>query len=100
MKPPAKASLVQQQMRQSLPYGKWTCADGREVLFNRHYKSIWQRAPGTPAEAANPDERVKFEKEDWFYDDANPPWKIKATRLTCERVLVDWGVGRAAGTRS
>jgi hypothetical protein len=22
------------------PYGKWTCEDGREILFNRYYKPI------------------------------------------------------------
>jgi len=37
--------------RCTLPYGCWTCADGREVLFNRHYQPIWQRHHGvvTPA---------------------------------------------------
>ena len=25
-----------------LPYGMWTCADGREVLFNRFYEPIMQ----------------------------------------------------------
>lgn len=26
-----------------LPYGQWTCADGRRVLFNRGYQPICQR---------------------------------------------------------
>jgi len=26
-----------------LPYGMWTCADGRQVLFNRFYEPILQR---------------------------------------------------------
>ena len=26
-----------------LPYGRWRCADGREVLFNRFYEPIWER---------------------------------------------------------
>jgi hypothetical protein len=30
-------------MRVALPYGMWTCADGREVLFNRNYDPIWGR---------------------------------------------------------
>jgi hypothetical protein len=34
--------------RNDLPYGKWTCPDGREVLFNRFYEPIWQRHPEQP----------------------------------------------------
>ena len=30
--------------RDDYPYGKWTCEDGREVLFNRRYKPIWHVA--------------------------------------------------------
>ena len=33
-------------MCHSLPYGIWTCADGREILFNRDYKPIWSRMNG------------------------------------------------------
>src|ERR1019366_697539 len=36
-------------LRYRMPFGKWTCADGREVLFNRNYKPIWQRYPGQAA---------------------------------------------------
>jgi hypothetical protein len=28
-----------------LPYGKWTCSDGREVLFNRHYEPMLGPCP-------------------------------------------------------
>src|SRR4051812_34435506 len=38
----------------ALPFGKWTCADGREVLYNRDYVALWQRRPGEPAEQADP----------------------------------------------
>jgi hypothetical protein len=51
------------------PYGKWTCADGREVLFNRFYKPILQRMPGSSPEDADPTERVLWIKQEWFYDD-------------------------------
>lgn len=36
--------------RVKLPYGCWTCADGREVLFNRGYQPIWQRHDGVVTE--------------------------------------------------
>ena len=28
-----------------LPYGRWRCADGREVLFNRGYTPLWPPLP-------------------------------------------------------
>lgn len=32
-------------LRLVLPYGKWTCEDGSEVLFNRDYCPPWKRSP-------------------------------------------------------
>lgn len=79
-------------MRHRLPYGMWTCADGREVLFNRDYKPIWQRRTGGPAEQADADEWVRFERQEWFYLDHNTPWVNKASKRRCEAILQDWGV--------
>jgi hypothetical protein len=79
-------------MRDRLPYGKWTCEDGREVLFNRQYRPIWQRRPSEPATIADPTERVKFMREEWFYRDASAPCRNKASRARCEAVLTAWGV--------
>src|SRR4051812_39497549 len=45
-------------IRKSLLYGMWTCADGGQVLFNRHYHPIWWRYPPHPATAADPGEWV------------------------------------------
>jgi hypothetical protein len=55
--------------RRNYPYGRWTCEDGREVLFNWHYRPIWQRRPGAAAEPADPTEQVPWKSEDWFYAD-------------------------------
>ena len=41
-----------------LPYGRWTLADGREVLFNAFHEPIWQRRLGSDATPADPHERV------------------------------------------
>ena len=38
-------SAKEHQRWNDLPYGRWTCADGRVVLFNRYYEPIWHR-PG------------------------------------------------------
>lgn len=71
-----------------LPYGKWTCADGREVLFNRSYRAIWQRVDGvtTPADST---EWVKHVHQEWFYNDGTPR---RGLRARLERILSDFGV--------
>ena len=38
-----KAPLAEMVQRLSLPYGLWTCDDGKEILFNREYQPIWER---------------------------------------------------------
>lgn len=58
--------------RNDLPYGKWTCADGREVLFNRFYEPIFDRKPGMPVIQANPAEWIGYRKMEHFYQDATP----------------------------
>lgn len=80
------------RLRHRMPYGKWTCADGREVLFNRDYKPIWQKMPGQPAEAADAEERVPFKKQEWFYQDGTQPWRSADTERACNQVLLDWGL--------
>jgi len=45
---------LRDSIRRWLPYGMWTCADGRQVLFNRGYRAIWERLPGRAAEKAFP----------------------------------------------
>jgi hypothetical protein len=74
--------------RKQLPYGCWTCEDGRQVLFNRFYKPICQRLPGHPPQPADPDERVPFVKQEWFYNDATPESK---KRQVATRTLHAWG---------
>ena len=42
-----------------LPYARWTCADGREILVNAFGEPIWQRRPRGEATPADPYERVR-----------------------------------------
>lgn len=57
----------------NLPYGRWTCASGRIVLFNRFYEPIWDKQPGGDWTPANPAEWVtEAGSQEWFYDDATP----------------------------
>ncbi len=80
------------RLRFRMPYGKWTCEDGREVLFNRNYKPIWQRMPGQSAEPADPEERVPFVKQEWFYKDGNQPWRDAEADQLCNAVLSSWNL--------
>jgi hypothetical protein len=42
-----------------LPFARWTCADGRELLVNAFEEPIWQRRPKSLAEPADPYEKVR-----------------------------------------
>ena len=77
------------------PYGIWTCADGREVLFNRAYWPILERRPGKPAKPANPNEWVEWIEQDYYFDDGNSPWhngdRDHRSLARINAVLTEWG---------
>ena len=75
--------------RALVPYGIWTCADGREVLFNRRYVPLWQRYPGQEPSRADPTEWVKFVKQSWFYNDGTPETD---KRRNGEAAMRQWGM--------
>jgi hypothetical protein len=52
----------------TLPYGMYICADGREVLFDRGYRPLWSRRPGGEIEPADPHEWIHFKRQIWFYN--------------------------------
>ena len=79
-------------MRYRLPYGKRICADGREVLFNREYRAIWQRDLGAGvARRADIEEWVEYDEQQWFFGDHNPPWHNRGTERCCEEILQAFG---------
>jgi hypothetical protein len=49
----AKASTIRAE-------GMWTCADGRQVLFNRYYRPIYERHPGQRGRPVDRDEWVPW----------------------------------------
>lgn len=77
-------------MRTCLPYGLWTCEDGREVIFNRDYRPIWQRNGGSAWEADSR-EQVPWVEQRWFLSDIDGR-KQQVARL--ERILDDFITGR------
>jgi hypothetical protein len=83
------------------PYGKWNCADGREVLFNRNYWPIVERRPGEPAKPAGSCERVPWVDQSHYFHDCNSPWRggtgrfhqdAMQTLARCNEVLAAWGL--------
>lgn len=54
------------------PYGVFICASGREVMFNRRYKPMWQRdSAEAPARPADPAEWVAgIVEQHWYYSAA------------------------------
>jgi hypothetical protein len=76
------------------PYGLWTCRDGREVLFDRNYKPIWQLHDGI-VEVADRREWVEHVHEEIFFDDQLPPHRQYAGMKRLRAIVVRWQwVGR------
>lgn len=61
-------------MRFYLAYGMWTEGDGSRVLFSRDYAPLWRLQDGRRAVRTSPWERIKFEKQEWFWNDVSTPW--------------------------
>jgi hypothetical protein len=80
------------------PYGMWTCADGRRVLFNRSYLPVFERRVGELGRAADHTEWVEgivktehfgSSPVSWFSVPASE-WKPVVERIN--RRLVRWGL--------
>jgi hypothetical protein len=111
---PREQVMNRHQIQDQLPYGIWLCADRREVLFNRHYKPIWQRTRVSPqliwqqkkiydgprpqftdVEIANKDEWVDWDVQGWFYSDDSSPSSFPREVPKIEAVLSDFKAGRS-----
>jgi hypothetical protein len=77
-----------------LPYGKWICVDGTEVLYNRDYAPIWQKSPKGNVTKIDADTWVEhIDHSKHYYDDRTAPYYgNKQTFELCLRVLDEWGV--------
>jgi hypothetical protein len=79
-------------MRLHLSYGAWTEQDGARVLFSRDYKPLWRLKDGEKPARMNPWERIRFEKQEWFWDDTTTPWSTTARYEQEIKRLQDFGV--------
>jgi len=86
-----------EQMVASLPYGQWTCADGRVVIFNRRYSPIWERLPDGTVQRADPREWVRWIKQSWF--DLGSARYEKDARERLRKVLRDFLDGKISPSK-
>jgi hypothetical protein len=75
-----------------VPYGRWTCADGREVLFNRAYWPILERRNGGATKIADCGEWVSYIKQEYFFDDGDAPDRDGKTLDRLNGILAEWGM--------
>src|SRR5262249_34390848 len=77
------------EWRAICPYGRWVCANGREVLFNRKYQPILERRPGEAPKPADPTEWVHWVLQEYFFHDGTRgPGVLKNVNA----VLTSWGL--------
>jgi hypothetical protein len=76
------------------PYGRWMCADGRQVLFDRGYCPIWQWHPDDGASGADRNEWVKFTRAEHFFDDRTAWWRQYEGMKRLRSVLRELGQTR------
>lgn len=79
-------------LRLNLPYGKWRCRDGMEVLFNREYCPIWAKNSNGTVDSIEPKTWVDWVDQDHYYNDGCAPMYDKRTRTKCLAILKSWGV--------
>lgn len=85
------ASRLEFERWNKLPYGKWRCADGREVLFSRFYEPLLERRVGDGVREADPKEWVvDIVHQEWFYRDAPPSLGEKKKREVASAALTVW----------
>lgn len=64
--------------RLRLAYGVWTESDGAGVLFSRDYAPMWRLRDGLPPQLVAPTDWIKFERQEFFWEDATAPWEDPA----------------------
>lgn len=90
----------EQRLREEAPYGMQVDHEnGSAILFNRVYRTIWIKDKDGLHKSETdlmggdvPNPRARGVTTIWFFRDGNPPWRNKATRILCGRVLYDFGV--------
>jgi hypothetical protein len=75
------AFVIKYSARRTLPYGAWTCLDGRIVIFNRNYTPIVQQVNGVNAYADKSEWVKDIAKTEYFFDDITDPTRYLRKHL-------------------
>ena len=75
-----------------LAYGVWVLPDGARVLFSRDYAPMWRLRDGLPPQQVAPTDWIKFERQDFFWEDATAPWEDPARIAEEEARLKLYGI--------
>jgi len=81
-----------EEMLEVLPYGRYIASDGREILFNRSYRPIWERLPDGTVQRAVGGEWVNWVAQGWF-DHGSMRYE-KTAREAYRKVLRDFIDGK------
>jgi hypothetical protein len=76
-----------------MAYGKWTTKDGREVVYNRRYRPIWERqSPNHPWVKANLGEWVDdIVAHEYYYNDGHSEHqKSGRARAAMRKLKIAW----------
>jgi hypothetical protein len=75
-----------------LPYGWWTEADSAKVIFSRDYFPLWRLREQEKPQRLDPWLRIRFVKQDWFWDDGELQLGSLALRERMTDVLEDFAI--------
>ena len=77
-----------ESMRYRLIYGRWTTADGTEVMFDRRYRPRWRRKPDGVVEPADPSQWIDgIVEESWSYSDRT---SLSDRKKINARIAAEW----------
>lgn len=74
---------IMHSARRTLPYGMWTCFDGRQVLFNREYQPILEKKDGVCGYCDHNEwvDHASIKTQQYFYDDLTAPMRYMVKHL-------------------
>lgn len=83
------AFCIKHTARRSLPYGIWTCVDGRKIVFNREYQPILQQVDGVNSYAIESEWVENIEHTQYLYDDVTTPISYLMKYLGQEKLTTE-----------
>lgn len=83
-----------------LPYGIWSTDDGKEILFNRRYRGVWQHSRGSCKMIMVPSHITEFlatrYTERYFHTDGvNNPRRDKKAARRSKQIVADFITGKS-----